>query len=198
MGIETWLILLGVAVMTMIILDGKRKKLKKRTGTRHNTSGLNTLTDAVALSGAGDILPLAESLNVSESRGEPSQYDGAKSFEDRREGSHLGVATQIAGKVIAHESVSIKGRVVGAVIAKNQLIQLSPSSIVCADLEGGHICIGGHLDGDIHASDRLTLMPSATVRGTMSTNRFECHSGASVNGTVARQRMDDSTQKNAR
>ncbi|MCA1771696.1 MAG: polymer-forming cytoskeletal protein [Halomonas sp.] len=169
MGIETWLILFGVAVMSIIVVDGRRNKQKKRAAT------------------VDDVMTLPDLSNAITRPGELSLRDESESLEVSREGSHLGVATQISGNIIANESVSIKGRVVGAVIAKHQLIQLSASSEVSADLEGGHVCIDGHLDGDVHASDRLTLMPSANVRGAMSTNRFECHSGATITGTVAAQ-----------
>lgn len=184
MGIETWLILLGVAVMTLIIVDGRRKKLKKRAAKMDDASRVSARTDdAAAVDGALSLPALSDALTPSD---EPPRRDGCVSLEaPGREGSYLGVATQIAGNIIAHESVSIKGRVVGAVIARHQLIQLGASSVVSADLEGGHVCIDGHLDGDVHASERLTLMPSAKVRGAMSTNRFECHSGANLTGTVA-------------
>lgn len=197
MGIETWLILLGVLVMTMIIVDGKRKKLKQQATSNHNASSVTARTDDASLT--DNVLTLAALSNAFTPSDESPLRDSGVSFEARKEGSYLGVATQIAGNIIANESVSIKGRVVGAVIAKRQLIQLSASSVVSADLEGGHVCIDGHLDGDVHASDRLTLMPSAYVRGAMSTNRFECHSGASVTGTVAPRRpMDILTHKKAR
>ncbi|OAZ89984.1 bactofilin family protein [Halomonas sp. G11] len=184
MGIETWLILLGVAVMTLIIVDGRRKKLKKRAAKMDDASRVSARTDdAAAVDSALTLPALSDALAPSD---EPPRRDGCVSLEaPGREGSYLGVATQIAGNIIANESVSIKGRVVGSVIARHQLIQLGASSVVSADLEGGHVCIDGHLDGDVHASERLTLMPSAKVRGAMSTNRFECHSGANLTGTVA-------------
>jgi cytoskeletal protein CcmA (bactofilin family) len=184
MGTETWLILLGVTVMTLIILDGRRRKLKKRAASSHNASSVSARTDDAAM--VDNVQSLPALSGVLTAPDESPLRDGCVSLEPpRREGSYLGAATQIAGNIIANEGVSIKGRVVGAVIARHQLIQLSASSVVSADLEGGHVCIDGYLDGDVHASDRLTLMPSANVRGAMSTNRFECHSGAKVTGTVA-------------
>ncbi|SES10968.1 protein CcmA, bactofilin family [Vreelandella subterranea] len=184
MGIETWLILLSVAVMTLIIVDGRRKKLKKRAAKIDDASRVSARTDdAAAVDNARTLPALSDAFTPSE---EPPRCDGDVSHEaSSREGSYLGVATQVAGNIIANESVSIKGCVVGSVIARHQLIQLGASSLVSADLEGGHVCIDGHLDGDVHASERLTLMSSAKVHGAMSTNRFECHSGANLTGTVA-------------
>lgn len=183
MGNETWLILLGVAVMTLIIVDGRRRRLKKRAANMDDASRASARTDAAAVDSALTLPALSDALTPSD---EPPLRDGCVSPEvPGREGSYLGVATQVAGNIIANEGVSIKGRVVGAVIARHQLIQLGASSVVSADLEGGHVCIDGHLDGDVHASERLTLMPSAKVRGAMSTKRFECHSGANLTGTVA-------------
>ncbi|QNI03518.1 polymer-forming cytoskeletal protein [Halomonas sp. SH5A2] len=170
--------------MTLIIVDGRRKKLKKRAASNPSALNVNARTDDAAT--VDNVLTLPALSDAFTPPDASPLRDGCVSLEPpRREGSYLGVATQIAGKIIANESVSIKGRFVGAVIAKHQLIQLSASSVVSADLEGGHVCIDGHLDGDVHASDRLTLMPSANVRGAMLTNRFECHSGANVTGTVA-------------
>lgn len=174
MVIETWLIVSGVAVMTMIILDGKRKKKQhQRVSTQTPAS-----VDAVNADGSASnvaFIPDTAHQVVSET---------GLAIENQRSGSHLGVATQIHGDITTNESISIKGRVVGAIKANNQFVQLASSSVVNASLEAAHIVIDGHLEGDINASQRLTLMSGAKVRGTISTNGFACHAGASVNGSV--------------
>ncbi|SDO01550.1 protein CcmA, bactofilin family [Vreelandella arcis] len=175
MVIETWLIVIGVAAMTMIIFDGKRKKKKNQVASADTPMPLNAVNDDELASNA------AFAPDDTHNRLDP---DASSAFKSQRDGSYLGVATQIQGKIIANEGVSIKGRVVGAVIARNQFIQLASSSVVNASLESAHIFIDGHLEGDINASQRLTLMSGAKVQGTISTNSFACHAGASVNGSV--------------
>lgn len=175
MAIETWLIVIGVTVMTMIIFDGKRKKKKNQVASADTPIPLNAVNDDELVSNAD--FPPDDALN----RLAP---DVSSTFKNQRDGSHFGVATQIQGKILANEGVSIKGRVVGEVIAKHQFIQLASSSVVNASLESAHIFIDGQLEGDINASQRVTLMSDAKVRGTISTNSFTCHEGANVNGSV--------------
>ncbi|MCL7929815.1 bactofilin family protein [Halomonas llamarensis] len=175
MAIESWLIVIGVTVMTMIIFDGKRKKKRNQMASADTPMSLNAENDDELASNA------AFSPDDTFNR---LAHDVCSAFGSHRDGSHLGVATQIRGKIIANEGVSIKGRVVGAVIARNQFIQLSSSSVVNASLESAHIFIDGHLEGDINASQRVTLMSGAKVRGAISTNSFTCHEGANVNGSV--------------
>lgn len=174
MVIETWLIVSGVAVMTLIILDGKRKK------KQHPRAGAKTPEPV----DAGNADESASNVAFIPDSAHQVVSETGLAIENQRRGSHLGVATQIHGDITANESVSIKGRVVGTIKAHNQFVQLASSSIVNASLEGAHIVIDGHLEGDIHASQRLTLMSGAKVRGTISTNGFACHAGASVNGSV--------------
>lgn len=174
MAIETWLIVIGVAVMTMIIFDGKRKKKKNQMARADTSMPLDAVNDELA---SDMTSPPDDAYN----RLAP---DASSVLGSQQDGSHLGVATQIQGKIIANEGVSIKGRVVGAVIARNQFIQLASSSVVNASLESAHVFIDGYLEGDINASQRVTLMSDARVRGTISTNSFACHEGASVNGSI--------------
>lgn len=174
MVIETWLMVSGVAVMTMIILHGKRKK-------KHHQRGSTQTPEPVVAANADES---ASNVAFIPDNAHPFVSETGLAIENQRSGSHLGVATQIHGDITANESVSIKGRVVGAIKANNQFVQLASSSVVNASLEGAHIVIDGHLEGDINASQRLTLMSGAKVRGTISTNGFACHAGASVNGSV--------------
>lgn len=171
MVMETWLMASGVVVMTMIILDGKRKK------KRHRAPG----EDSPQRAGAVHDHESVPASTPDQARHAPVA-DAA--FENRQNGSHLGAATQIHGDITADERVSIKGRVVGTVTARHQTIQLASSSVVNASLEGADIVVAGHLEGDINASEGLTLMSGAKVRGTISTSSFACHAGASVNGSV--------------
>ena len=174
MVIETWLIVSGVAVMTLIILDGKRKK------KQHPRAGAKTPEPVVAVN-ADDS---ASNAAFSPDNAQPFVPEVGLAINTPRSGSHLGVATQVHGDITANESLSVKGRVVGAIKANNQFVQLASSSVVTASLEGAQIVIDGHIEGDINASQRLTLMSGARVRGTISTNSFACHAGASVNGSV--------------
>lgn len=174
MVIETWLIVSGVAVMTLIIWDGKRKKKQHPQAVAQTPEPVD----------AGDADDSASNAAFSPDNAQPFVPETGLALGNPRSGSHVGVATQIYGDITANESLSIKGQVVGAIRANNQFVQLASSSVVTASLEGAQIVIDGHVEGDINASQGLTLMSGARVRGTISTSGFACHAGASVNGSV--------------
>ncbi|GEN27146.1 hypothetical protein HVA01_07920 [Halovibrio variabilis] len=163
MGIQVWFIVLGVGVMTLIVWDGKRRKLKQRASLMPDGSGEDIAS--FATSAAPVVIP-------------PGEY--------RREGSRIGVATQIVGKVIADEPVLIKGLIEGTVIAPNHPITVTATGHVASYIEGSCVYIDGYVAGALRANTKATLLSRARIKGVIEAPRLECVAGAWLHADVAR------------
>ncbi len=197
MGTEIWLIFFGVAIMTLIIMDGKRQR-KKFTATSPQRQrgilqgpGAAPKVRVVTWQGQGEVLglkheawhsPMALVHPVNE--GFPWQSEKALN-ETVEGGSHIGSATSIQGRIIANEKVLVKGCIDGAVVAERHLIHLTASSSVTATIQGRLIWVDGSATGTLSASERLTLMPGARVQGDINAVQLECRAGARFSGSVS-------------
>lgn len=113
--------------------------------------------------------------------------EGESVLDHRHQGSRIGVATHIAGRVIADEPVLIKGRVTGTVIAPNHTVTVTSTGYVTSYLEGNRVDIDGHVEGVLKANTKATLLACARIQGVIEAPRLECVAGAWLNVEVAQQ-----------
>lgn len=176
MGIQIWFIVLGVGVMTLIVWDGKRRKLKQRA---YRVSAVPHQAHAGSDSLMTDDSEAIASFETSSAPVAipPSEYI--------RGGSRIGVATQITGTVTADEPVLIKGRIEGAVMVPNHVVSVTASGLVSAYIEGSCVDIDGHVTGTLIANDRVALLSRARIQGVVEAPRVECLAGAWLQVDVA-------------
>ncbi|WP_104202770.1 bactofilin family protein [Billgrantia saliphila] len=179
MGIQTWLIFLGVVVMTLIIWDGGRRKLKSRAAGSA-TPGSAASVACMSQQGLLPAATMSEPIIGTESAG------GISVARSGDEGSRIGVATRVTGKLIANEPVMVKGSIEGAVIAKDHHVTVTVNGRVASYLEGREISVDGQVAGMLKAGDKITLRSRARVRGVIEARRLECLAGASLQGEVVR------------
>lgn len=177
MGIQVWFIVLGVGVMTLIVWDGKRRKLKQRSLI---AAGISHKEPAV------DTSPIPEPPIEAMS---PPKADVSTvpplAIESMPGGSRIGAATHILGKVIADEPVVIKGRVEGALIAPNHPVSVTASGHVASYIEGSFVDIDGHMVGTLKANTKATLLSRARLQGVVEAPSLECVAGAWLQVDVA-------------
>ncbi|WP_386079239.1 polymer-forming cytoskeletal protein [Vreelandella sp. F11] len=185
MGIQVWFIVLGVGVMTLIVWDGKRRKLKQRSSSAAGIAQKKQAVKAAPISNQP-----AEAMS-------PPQADASTvtppSIEALSCGSRIGAATHILGKVIADEPVLIKGRLEGTLIAPNHPVSVTASGHVASYIEGSCVDIDGHMVGTLKANTKATLLSRARLQGVVDAPRLECMAGAwlqiDVAQTASRQRV---------
>ncbi|TVP52364.1 MAG: polymer-forming cytoskeletal protein [Halomonas sp.] len=182
MGIQAWFIVLGVGVMTLIVWDGRRCKVKQRS---------SAVSDA-PLQAQAVSEPLYSQPALKDESGSSKVLAtlAAPTHEPSLEGSRIGLATHIAGRVIADEPVHIKGRIEGSVIAPNHPVSVTTTGHVSAYIEGNYVDIDGHVFGGLRANTKATLLSGAHVHGTVDTPRLECMAGAWLQADV----MDKAAQ----
>lgn len=179
MGIQAWFIILGVGAMMMIVWDGKRCRVKPHAST---TSDRLYQAPAVSALLVSDVSLIEMSLPKTDAVTEMKLPHAPIS-----EGSRIGAATYISGKVIADEPVLIKGHIQGAVIAPNHSVSVTASGHVASYIEGNWVDIDGQLVGTLKANTRATLLSRAHIQGVVETPRLECMAGAWLQVDVAQK-----------
>ncbi len=178
MGIQAWFIILGVAVMTLIVWDGKRSRHVQRTAG---------LTDRSAhSSNATPSSTLDEPLNGLTPMSAVATPDAVAASEHPLQGSRIGSATHIAGRIIADEPVLIKGSITGKVIAPNHLVSVTATGYVTSYVEGSRVEVDGQVVGTLKANSRATLLSRARMQGVIESPRLACMSGAWLRVEVAK------------
>ncbi|CDG54250.1 conserved hypothetical protein [Halomonas sp. A3H3] len=178
MGIQVWFIVLGVGVMTLIVWDGKRRKLKQR---------------ALSAAGRPHKAPAVNSASISEhpfeamSPPEEASAVTSPAIQCMPGGSRIGSATHILGKVIADEPVLIKGRLEGTLIAPNHPVSVTASGHVASYLEGNSVDIDGKMVGTLKANTKATLLSRARIQGIVEAPSLECMAGAWLQVDVAKK-----------
>lgn len=177
MGIQVWFIVLGVGVMTLIVWDGKRRKLKQRALTAACVSQKAPVVDTASIPELAFEAILSPEADVSTVT--------PHSIERMPVGSRIGSATHILGKVIAGEPVLIKGRLEGTLIAPNHPVSVTASGHVASYIEGSCVDIDGHMVGTLKANTKATLLSRAHLQGVVEAPRLECMAGAWLQVDVA-------------
>ncbi|RUR37917.1 bactofilin family protein [Vreelandella populi] len=177
MGIEAWLIVIGVSAMTLIVWDGRCRKAKQRPAdqpTFCTTQGGLQMPHA-AVSFAPDEV-------VENTRPEAGI---TPVIAPLTEGSRVGAATHISGNIKANEPVLIKGSVQGRVVVYHHSITVTSTGHVGSYMKGNCIAVDGHVVGALKAITKLTLLSQARVQGVIETPCLECVAGALLQANVS-------------
>lgn len=96
----------------------------------------------------------------------------------------------ISGELTASEDMTIDGRVDGQVTATGHHLVIGAQATVNAKLIARAVIVGGTVEGNILASERVRLLASATVRGHITTPSLFMADGATFTGTVDPERTE--------
>ena len=71
----------------------------------------------------------------------------------------------------------------GTIRANTQTL-IAPGALVQGDLYTAEAIIGGRVEGNVHATDRVEVQATAEVQGDVYTRRIVVLEGGSVNGSI--------------
>jgi cytoskeletal protein CcmA (bactofilin family) len=98
--------------------------------------------------------------------------------------SEIGASVVIRGEVQANEDLIITGRVEGTIEMEAHRLTVSQGADVKATLHARDIVVGGFVDGTLEAVERVELLPTAEVRGEVTTPSLRMGDGAVLKGRV--------------
>jgi len=95
--------------------------------------------------------------------------------------AYLDKGSKISGKLFFEGPVRIDGQVDGEISA-NDAVLIGEGAIVTAQLKAASLVIAGKISGDILASKRIEIRPTAKVFGNLTTPVLVVHDGALFEG----------------
>ncbi len=104
--------------------------------------------------------------------------------DERRTAAWIGKALRIEGRIISQEHLTIDGQIEGTIEVGDHSLMIGAGAIVKADLMAKTITVSGAITGNVTASEKVILQPSASVDGDISTPRLSMAEGAVVRGKV--------------
>lgn len=99
----------------------------------------------------------------------------------------IGSQVEIRGDVVFSGGLYVDGRIIGKVIAaegSNAMLTLAEHGHIEGEIRASVVVISGRMDGDVHASERVELTPSARVNGNIHYTVVEMSAGAQLNGRL--------------
>jgi cytoskeletal protein CcmA (bactofilin family) len=98
----------------------------------------------------------------------------------------IGASLKITGEVTSQEDITIHGSVTGQIRMNNGTLLVAPKGHIDAAVHGLRVTIHGRLAGDVAATERIELTPTADVTGTLTSKAIVLQDGAAFNGMIDR------------
>jgi cytoskeletal protein CcmA (bactofilin family) len=100
----------------------------------------------------------------------------------------IGASVIITGEVTSREDITIHGQVKGQIAMEEGGLVVGPSASVEAEIHGPRVIVHGTFSGEIAAAERVELMPTAVVNGTLLSPVVRLQDGAIFNGSIEVER----------
>lgn len=100
--------------------------------------------------------------------------------------AYLDKGSKVSGKLYFDGPARIDGQVDGEVNAKDS-IAIGESAVLTAQIKASSVVVAGKVSGDIVASQRIEIRPSAKVLGNLTAPVLVIHEGALFEGHCAMQ-----------
>lgn len=97
--------------------------------------------------------------------------------------SIISAGTTITGDIACGGVLKVEGRIEGSVLEARQ-VMLAKEGVIQGGVSANEVVVGGVIDGDVTATDRLELQTSAVVNGDITTKSIVVMEGARINGGV--------------
>lgn len=120
---------------------------------------------------------------------------------DRRNGSSeeiiafLGKGTEFKGVITYHGTIRIDGRVEGEIITEGTLI-VGESAVIQAEISAGTLVSGGKITGNITALEKIHLLPTGVLDGSVKAPILIIEEGVRFNGNCQMAKADAQAFKN--
>jgi len=95
----------------------------------------------------------------------------------------IAAGTTIAGDIDCTGVLKVEGTIEGSVRQARQVL-LAREGAIHGSVTAQEVVVGGVIDGNVQAGDRLELQSSAVVNGDIATKSIVVMEGARINGVV--------------
>jgi len=108
--------------------------------------------------------------------------------DERRVTAWIGQGVVIEGRISSTQDLRIDGKVDGQITVGDHELIVGDSGAIRGDLVAKSIAISGTVIGNVTATERIELRPTASVDGDLHAPRLAMADGAVVKGTVKTDR----------
>ncbi len=126
---------------------------------------------------------VATNAGLSEKSAMPPRSSSASASDAR---AYLDSGSKISGKLSFDGPTRIDGQVDGEITGKESLT-IGETAVVTAQIKAASIIVAGKVSGDIIASQRIEIRPSAKVIGNLTAPVLVVHEGALFEGHCSMQ-----------
>ena len=112
----------------------------------------------------------------------------------------IGPRVVVRGDVQFSGGLYVEGKIIGKISAEEgsaAVLTVSEQGVIEGEVHAPVVVIAGSLQGDIHASERVELSPTAKIQGNVHYKVVEMTAGATLTGRLihADAPMSDQTEK---
>jgi cytoskeletal protein CcmA (bactofilin family) len=98
--------------------------------------------------------------------------------------THIGPAAVVIGDLECDDDLIVDAHVRGRIRVRDALLTIGAHGRLDGDIRARRVVVRGEVHGSIWAGERIELVPSAVVRGTLSANHVVVADGATFNGRI--------------
>jgi cytoskeletal protein CcmA (bactofilin family) len=109
----------------------------------------------------------------------------------------VGKGTLVKGDLIFSDGLHLDGEVHGNILGqgKNSTLTISDQARIRGDIKVANVIVNGHIEGNVHASERVELAENAVIIGKIEYLLLEMAMGARVEGEMIRLTENREEQK---
>ena len=101
---------------------------------------------------------------------------------ERRQVAWIGQGVTIEGRIVSRQDIRIDGHVQGTIeVGQNELV-LGAGAEVKGAVKARSVLVGGTLDGDVTASERIQIQSTGTLHGDVVSPRLIIQDGGLLRG----------------
>jgi len=112
---------------------------------------------------------------------------GDSAFGKEKIVAFIGQGVEFKGTINYKGSVRIDGRLDGELHTEGTLL-VGKEAVITAKISAGSVISKGKITGDIHAKDKILLLSSANMDGSLNTPQLSIEEGVIFNGTIEMKR----------
>jgi cytoskeletal protein CcmA (bactofilin family) len=103
---------------------------------------------------------------------------------ERRQVAWIGQRVKVEGNIISDQDIRIDGSVHGSVEVGQHEVVLGAGSEVKADVSARSVLVGGKIEGDVTATDRIQIQSTGILLGDVVSPRLIIQDGGMIRGKV--------------
>ena len=98
--------------------------------------------------------------------------------------TRFGTSIKFNGEMTGSEDVYVAGEIEGTVDLGDKALIVGPSGNVRSQVKARSITVSGHLEGKVHAGERIEIRETGSLEGDLVTSRIVVEDGAVFRGAI--------------